>query len=125
MPFTFASSPLSESLEQAILNTKGALRASIAFFNLAPAVVSFLLCLATLSRMLENSERANACTRYRHQRNKVYLKQNARNTLFSFSVEVNHILDGRLALPRQALIDGSHVISVEMHSKDKKNAGAP
>ena len=84
MPFTFASSPLSESLEQAILNTKGALRASIAFFNLAPAVVSFLLCLATLSRMLENSERANACTRYRHQRNKVYLKQNARNTLFSF-----------------------------------------
>ena len=43
----------------------------------------------------------------------------------TLSVEVNHILDGRLALPRQALIDGSHVISVEMHSKDKKNAGAP
>lgn len=43
----------------------------------------------------------------------------------TLSVEVNHILDGRLALPRQALIDGSHVISVEMHSKDKKNANAP
>ena len=43
----------------------------------------------------------------------------------TLSVEVNHILDGRLALPRLALIDGSHVISVEMHSKDKKNAGAP
>ena len=43
----------------------------------------------------------------------------------TLSVEVNHILDGRLALLRQALIDGSHVISVEMHSKDKKNAGAP
>ena len=74
--------------------------------------------------MLENSERANACTRYRHQRNKVYLKQNAIH-FSALSVEVNHILDGRLALPRQALIDGSHVISVEMHSKDKKNAGAP
>ena len=40
------------------------------------------MTLATLSRMLENGERANVSTRYRQQRRKVYLKQNARNTLF-------------------------------------------
>ena len=68
-------------MEQAILNTKGAPRASIAFFSARPRVFS-LLRLATFSRMLENGERANLSTRYRQQRRKVYLKQNARNTLF-------------------------------------------
>ena len=37
---------------------------------------------------------------------------------------MNHVLDGRLVFPRQTLIYGSHVISVEMHSKYKKNVGA-
>ena len=89
-------------------------------------VVSFLLRMATLSRMLENSERANASTRYRQQPwTRSIWNKTLEIQFLALSVKVNHVLDGRLVFPKQALIDGSHVISVEMHSKYKKNVGAP